>query len=212
MDENRVTIVDGGEPPRKPGNRGTTGLMLAGAGLLAAALLAIFGVFRDTSPAPDTQAQPSSTTTSSTTTTTLGPAELAALEYEADVDLINRLWEDQTAAWAEGFESGITFWVQNNYPDMNCNHDDYMETWFPAGPVEGLKIERVANANTIRADDGWTIPGGKLQGETARGRVYVMEVSDKFIEPGSDLQPARIRSFHVTVINERAHFFISCQT
>jgi hypothetical protein len=212
MDENRVTILDDGEPDRRSRNRGNAWLLLTGAGLLSVAVLAIFGVFGDVTPAPDAQALPDSTTTSSTTTTTLGPAELAALEYEADVELISQLWSDQTAAWSEGFESGIAFWVQNNYPDMGCSHDDYLQAWFPNGPVEGLRFEREANANTIRADDGWVIPGGNLQGVTARGRVYVMEVSDKFVEPGADSQPTRIQNFHATVIEGRAHFFIGCPT
>lgn len=182
--------------------------IVAGSFAVAIGLLAFFAGPEQT---PDTTSSPP-VSSQSTTSTTLSAAELAALEYEADVQLISRLWANQTVAWTEGFDRGLTFWVENNYPDMGCSSDDYMQTWFPNGPVEGLRIERVANANTIRADDGWVIPGGKLEGEIARGRVYVMEVSDKFIEPGADPQPARIRSFHVTILDGLAHFFIGCQT
>ena len=205
MSENRVTIVD---EPSQPQNRPNALPLVIGAIVVTVGLLALFGLF-DEQPSQSSSPliEPSAPTT---TSTTLSVAELAALEQEADVELISDLWVDQTAAWVDGFDAGLTFWVQNNYPDMGCSRDDYMQTWFPDGPVDGLQIERIPNPNTIRADDGWIIPGGRLQGVPAEGRVYVLEVQDTFIAPGTNPQ-AVIRNFHVSIIDGQAHFFIGCQ-
>lgn len=210
MTEDRVTIIDGREPQNERGRSGTAVLFLVGALILAVAILAIFGVFSD--PDPGTQARPLPTvgTTAPTTTTTISPEEVTVLEYEADVVLIEQLWWDQTIAWAGGFDSGLRFWVENNYPDMGCTVDHYMMSWFPNGSIEGLYMERVVNSPTIARDDGWLIPGGKLEGVPARGRVYVMSVRDTVTRPDRDPQPPAIRNYHVTILDGQAHFFIGC--
>lgn len=201
-----MTIIDGAEPA--PKRTGLTALITAGVVVSAVGGLALLGFFDGSEPT--TQAQPPTTTTTEPTTTTLSTAELALLEHEADVELIEQLWWEQSTAWTFGFERGVEFWVDNNYPDMACSYDDYMRSWFPDGPIEGLNIERIVNSPTVEGDDGWLIPGGKLEGVRAKGRVYVMSVTDTFTAP--DLQPESpaIRKFHVTVLDGRAHFFVGC--
>lgn len=210
IDEERVTINGEGQRSRKRASPAITNPLAVGIILATAILLAFSGLFSGPSQPSQPTASPT-TTSNATTTTTLSNTERAALEYEADVVLITQLWADQTQAWATGFDDGVAFWVGNNYPDMGCSLDDYMRAWFPDGPVDGFKIERIPDPNTIEADEGWIIPGGKLQGLAAQGRVYVMEVSDSFTNPLADPAPTQIRRFHVTIIDGRAHFFIGCQ-
>ena len=160
----------------------------------------------------DTTGETTTTTTTSTTATTLDPEALAAAQYEADVELINQLWWDQSRAWVDGFDTGIQFWVDNNYPDMGCTFDDYMASRYPDGPVDGLQIERIPNPLTIELDDGWIIPGGRLEGEEARGRVYVMAVRTVRSAPSVPIEPAETVNLHVTILDGRAHFFFGCPT
>lgn len=150
------------------------------------------------------------TTSTLPPTTTLDSEALAVAEYDADVELINQLWWDQSIAWFDGFDSGIRFWVDNNYPDMGCTFDDYMVSRYPDGPVEELQIERIANPPTIRLDEGWTIPGGKLEGEEARGRVYTMAVRTIRSAPSLPEEPPETVNLHVTILDGRAHFFFGC--
>ena len=211
-------IFPDGVPAHNDGGCSTrVGLWLAGVGALAIGALAMFGSFGESAPAPNSLTLPPTTTTVSITTTTTTPTTttlsvdaLAALEYEADVELIDQLWWDQSTAWADGFQSGVQFWVDNNYPDMGCTFDDYLASWFPDGPIEGLQIERIVNRPTIELDEGWIIPGGKLKGVPAKGRVYIMSVSDSFTAPDRDPVPPSISSFHATILDGRAHFFVGC--
>ena len=208
MTENRVTILDGRASQSRRGLSGRAVLLLAGAAALAVGGLAIFGALDSPDPVPPTQALPAVTTT----TTTLSAEVLATREYEADVGLITQLWWDQTTAWTGGFNNGLQFWVDNNYPDMGCRIDDYMDSWFPNGPIEGLHMERTVNSPTIELDNGWLIPGGKLEGVRAKGRVYVMSVRDIVTTPDRDPEPPATRQFHVTILDGQANFFIGCPT
>lgn len=149
----------------------------------------------------------STTSRPSTTTTTMDPT---VAEFEADVALIHDLWWGETLAFGMGFEEGIGYWVDHNYPAMGCTYNDYMRSWYPEGPVEGLLLERTANEPTILADEGWVIPGGTLEGEVADGRVYVMSVRTTSTEPGAVIEEPSIRDRHVSIIDGEAHFFIGC--
>ncbi len=207
--------VNGGPPPGGEGSSGRVWLLLAGAVVVSIGGLALLGLFGAQDPAPDAQPLPATSTTAATTTTTepttttLSPEALAAMEYEADAELIKQLWWDHNLAWFDGFDSGLRFWVDHNYPPMGCTFDDYMASWFPTGPIEGLQIERIVNTPTIEPDAGWVIPGGKLKGVSAEGRVYVMAVRDTFAYPG-DVPAPVTRALHVTILDGEPYFFIGC--
>lgn len=211
MNENRVTVLDSDDAPLEPRHPRGTGLLATGIVVLAVASLAAFGSSgRSDSPAEAQPEQAATTTTSATTSTTLNPAATAALAFEADVELIDQLWLDETTAWTGGFDSGLQFWVDNNYPDMGCSVGDYMAARFTDGRVEGLQIARLAHPPTIMLDDGWIIPGGRLAGVPARGRVYAMDVTDSLSAPGYPTSPPSTRNIHVTILDGRAHFFFGC--
>jgi hypothetical protein len=184
-------------------------VVAAGVIVLAVAGLALLGYSNRPDLTPQTPPLPAVTTTKPTTTT-LSPEALAALEYESDVGSINQLWRDETTAWAGGFDSGLQFWVDNNYPDMGCNVDDYMASRFTDGRIEGLQIERIASPPTIGLDEGWIIPGGKLEGVPAKGRVYIMSITDSLSAPGYPQAPPATRDLHVTILDDQAHFFFGC--
>ena len=210
MADQRIAVEqpDQGKQP-STASRQHPGRWLLAAGVLVVGIgaLTLFGRFGGPDATPDTSL---TTTTTSPTTTTLGPAAVKALQYEADVELIEGLWQDQTTAWASGFDRGIQFWVDNNYPEIVCNFDDYMNSWFPNGPIDGWQMERVVDSPTIEADEGWIIPGGRLEGVAAQGRVYVMSVSENVTSPGVDPEPPNTRTYHVTILDGQAHFFIGC--
>lgn len=204
--------VDGGAPQPDRGRPVWAGLLIAGAVVVAIGSMAVFGALGERNPAPNSQPPPATatTTTNPPTTTSVDPEVAAALQYEADVELIKQLWWDQSVSWFGGFDSGIQFWVDNNYPDMECTFDDYMASRFPAGPIDGLQIERVVNTPTIEIDEGWVIPGGTLQGQPAKGRVYVMSVRDSSIATNSEPVAPSTIELHVTILEGRAHFFFGC--
>ncbi|MDJ0954530.1 MAG: hypothetical protein QNJ81_12705 [Acidimicrobiia bacterium] len=152
----------------------------------------------------------SSTTTSTSTSTTTTTLDPVVAERAADVQLINDLWWGERLAFQVGFDEGVRYWVNNNYPQMECTYSDYIRSWFPAGPVEGLTVERLTNTPSIARDDGWVIPGGRLQGQVAEGRVYVMSVEVTRVDPRSAPEPAVTRNLHVTILDGEAHFFIGC--
>lgn len=178
--------------------------MIARSIVAAIALLLVLAAC-DAVPTTTTEAP-----TTTTTTTTPSPEEAAVTEYDTDVALINQLWWDQSIAWVGGFDSGLQFWVENNYPDMGCTFEDYMVSRYPDGSVEDLQIERIANPPTIRLDEGWTIPGGKLEGEEAKGRVYVMAVRTIRSAPSLPVEPPETVNLHVAILDGRAHFFFGC--
>lgn len=209
MTENRVTILEGDDPPRAPWRPSRVGLLTAGVVILGGAALALFGFSDGSDRIPEAQPSPVVTTTRPTTTT-LSPETLIALEYEADVALIDQLWKDETNAWTGGFDSGLQFWVDNNYPEMGCNIDDYMTSRFAEGRIEGLLIRRTTDLPTIEIDEGWIIPGGRLEGVPAKGRVYIMAVTDNLSAPGYLSAPPNTRDLHVTILDEQAHFFFGC--
>jgi hypothetical protein len=68
-------------------------------------------------PASEAEALPPISITEPTATT-ISQEVFAALEYQTDVGLINELWWDHTNSHRGGFERGVQFWVDNNYPDM----------------------------------------------------------------------------------------------
>lgn len=140
-------------------------------------------------------------------TTTLDPV---VAQYEADVQLINDLWSGEMLAYEQGFEQGVQYWVDNNYPPMGCTYDAYVASWYPEGPIDGLAVQHVASGPTIARDDGWVIPGGTLRGHEAEGRIYVMSVRVTRTNPNVDQGPAVDRDLHVTVLDGDAHFFIGC--
>jgi hypothetical protein len=155
------------------------------------------------------QPEPTSTTTrpdlelpTTTTTATTPPS--------TDEDLIVGLWQRQTSAWTAGFDAGVEFWVDNNYPPMECTFSDYMSSRFPLGPVEGLIVERVADPESIQPDDGWVIPGGSLEGEVAEGRVYVLTVESRRFEAGQPTPEPETLELHVTIIDGVPYFFLGC--
>ena len=161
-------------------------------------------------PAAETTSSLAATSTTEPTAVEPTPAEQALLQYDADVELISQLWWDQNLAWADGFDAGIEFWADNNYPDLECEYGDYLASQFPDGPVEGLVVERLVNKPTIVRDDGWIVPGGLVAGTEAKGRIYVMEVQSTRITPDTETASPETGSLHVTVLDDRAHFFFGC--
>ncbi len=151
--------------------------------------------------------------TSETTTSTSGilaqPSTTAPPEA-SDVELIVDLWQRQTTSWVGGFDAGVEFWVDNNYPEMNCTFSDYMSSRFPTGPVEGLIVERIADPDSVERDDGWTIPGGSLEGEVAQGRVYKVSVESRRFEAGEPTPEPETLELHVTIIEGEPYFFLGC--
>ena len=165
------------------------------------------------SDSTSTTAPPTSTpVTVSPTTATTTSIHPGAVQYAADVELIHDLWWGERLAFGMGFDDGIAYWVDNNYPPMDCTYEDYIASRYPDGPVAGLAFERAANGPTIRPDDGWVIPGGELEGHVAEGRVYVMSVNTLRIDPRTAPVEPEIRDLHVTIIDGSAHFFIGCPT
>ena len=147
------------------------------------------------------------TTTSTTPPTTLDPAQV---EFEADVQLIRDLWSGEKIAFADGFDAGIEYWVANNYPPMGCTYDDYMASRFTSGPIDGLRIEHAIDERSITLDPGWIIPGGRLVGQPAEGRIYVMSAEAITTTPDDPNAPAATRDLHVTILDDRAHVFFGC--
>jgi hypothetical protein len=153
---------------------------------------------------PEPTSPPSSGSTSSTA------AEAGEAPLEADIELIGELWREHNQAWLDGFESGVRFWADHNYPDMGCTFEDYMASRFPDGPVEGLVIERLPNLPTVTSDPGWVIPGGRLEGTEAVGRVYTMSVRSSRSSSDDPIAQPEILDLHVTILDGRAHFFFGC--
>ena len=131
-------------------------------------------------------------------------------QLEADIERIHELWWGQTLAFGASFDEGIGYWVDNNYPQMGCTYGDYLASWFPEGPVEGYAVEHVANGPTIMPDDGWAIPGGRLQGQVPDGRIYTMSVKVTTLDPRAAPTEPVNRNLHVTVIGDKAYFFKGC--
>ena len=209
MTEQQVTVgIPDDGPLREAHSRPPRWVWVASV-LAVAGGLVLFGITGGENPIVEAPA-PADLTISNATVTTLGGEVLATLEREADVDLINDLWWRQTNAWAGGFEEGVKFWVDNNYPDMQCGFDDYMGLRFPDGPNEDLLIERIANTATIELDEGWVIPGGKLRGMPAMGRVYVMQIRQTTTAPSLVPQTPVLKELHVTILDGTAHFFFGC--
>lgn len=142
--------------------------------------------------------------------TTVEPQDSTAASFEGDVELIVDLWRRQTTAWIAGFDAGVQFWVDNNYPDMDCSFEDYISSRYPNGPVQGLLIERRPDPGTIERVESWVIPGGRLEGVPARGRVYEMSVASQRLTPGEPIPPATTLQLHVTIIDGAAYFFLGC--
>lgn len=147
-----------------------------------------------------------------TTTTDLAdiPVPSHDASFEDDVELIVDLWKRQTTAWIPGFDAGIEFWVAHNYPDMGCTFTDYLSSRFPQGPVDGLIVERVADPESVELDEGWRIPGGRLEGDVAKGRVYEVTVESRRFQAGQPTpEPERIE-LHVTILDGEPYFFLGC--
>ncbi len=148
-------------------------------------------------------------TTTSAPTTTVDPA---AAQLESDTQLIHDLWWGQTLAFHAGFDEGIGYWVDNTYPQLGCTYGDYLGSWFPEGPVDGYAVEHVANGPTIRRDDEWVIPGGRLKGQVPEGRIYVMKVTVTTLDPRIAPAPPAVRDLHATILEGKAYFFKGCSS
>lgn len=155
-----------------------------------------------TGPALSEPTLPASSSSSSSPTNDVG--------LESDLDLIEELWRQHNREWLKGFEHGVSFWADNNYPAMGCTFEDYMLSRFPDGPVEGLVIERVPNLPTVTLDEGWVIPGGRLGGTQAMGRVYSMAVRSLRTSSQEPISTPEFLDLHVTILEGRAYFFLGC--
>lgn len=179
----------------------------------ACSLLVLFAVVGCSEDSPSTLSESIDTTITSqaaTTISTLGE-ELVEQGPDDDVSLVKQLWRGFSDSWFGGNERGMQYLIDHNYPDFQCEFDEMFAARFPNGPVEGFEWEAIVQSDTIEPDEGWVIPGGGLEGMTAKGRVYIMSVTDTYREPGFEplTEP---REVHVTILEGKAWFFFGCPT
>lgn len=151
---------------------------------------------------------PPTTTTTLPTTTTLSPEDVAAAEYESDVQAIKQLWRRYSDSWFGGVEAGIQYMTDHNYPAEGCIYADFEALYSDAG--EGYQEEVVIDEATIERDDGWPIPGGQAAGTVPDGRIYIMSAMITYSEPGFE-SAAETLELHATVDGEDVSFFFSCE-
>ena len=152
---------------------------------------------------------PSTTSTpiQPSTSTTLSPEELAAAEYESDVDAIQQLWRGYSDAWLGGKEAAIAYKVAHTHPALECSVEDY-EAWY-AATGEGFLEEWVVDAASVERDDGWAIHSGPASGQVPEGRIYILTVTGTTSDTG--ITPlVETSEVHSTVNDTGAYFFFPC--
>jgi hypothetical protein len=145
---------------------------------------------------------------------TLARSEAAvpsASEYSADARLISDLWKAYASSWRDGLDSGESFIAAHNYPDWSWSAEDCSAYGRSSGRSDGDRVKISVHADTLTRDRLWQIPAGYPgQGETPRGRLYVMALDYEFRPAGGPTQTA-VAEAHVTIIGEEARFFVPCQ-
>jgi hypothetical protein len=148
-----------------------------------------------------------------TVPTTTAPT-LADLEYQADVALIEALWEGFSASWRGGelgheIENAAAFIAEHNYPAWDWPAEVCRAVYEESGWLMGDYIQAVVRPETIQRDDAWVIGAGyPAEGQTPDGRVYSMTLDMTTFTSGTvqTIQPV----VHATVIGEDAYFFWPC--
>jgi hypothetical protein len=143
---------------------------------------------------------------SPTSTVVPSPDEIAAAEREADIDRIDSLFSDYSAAWFVSLEAATTYIAEHVYPSLGCTPESALETF---GGVEGQRESIVVLEDTIERADGWTMPSGPTAGEPVEGRIYLFVTETTVSVPGLDDVVTQDKA-HATVIGDDAHFFFEC--
>ncbi len=107
--------------------------------LVAVACSGSDGASDTTTPTLATTSTEAVTTTvpeSPTSTAVLSPDEIGAAELEADVDRIESLFSDYSAAWFVSLETATTYIAEHVYPSLGCTPESALDTF---GGVEGQR-------------------------------------------------------------------------
>jgi hypothetical protein len=147
------------------------------------------------------------TTTTLGTTTTLSQEELDAIQFESDVELIVALWRGFSDSWFENLDAAYEYTAAHNYPDEGCTASDYEDL---EGYSDGTRQEVIVLQETIERDDGWTVSGGNMSGQTPDGPIYIFQALFSFVDPGFAPQESRAE-VHTAIKDGEAFFFITCR-
>lgn len=165
-----------------------------------------------TSSTTSTTATSTSTSTTTTvppsTTTTLSAEDLAAAEYESDVDAIQQLFRGHSDAWMGGQATAVEYLLAHNHPLEECSGEDWESFYSAVG--EGYQEDLIVDAATVERDDGWNISGGPGTGQVPEGRIYIFTLTGTFGEPGFE-QDVRTEA-HAVVSGDNVFYFVSCET
>ncbi len=149
----------------------------------------------------------------STTDVPPTPEELAAAEFEADVLLIQYLWQGYSASWSGGLQTGAQYIAAHNYPGFPCSAGDWWAYYRDElGWQDGDGEEVAVHAGTIERQDDWdwVIPASYPNaGERPQGRIYTMTVDSTTRVAGA--AESHAWDIHATVIGSSAYFFFECE-
>ncbi len=159
----------------------------------------------DTSDPTTTTTAPTTTTTAPTTTT-LSSEQIAAAQLEADTRLIQQLWRGLSDSTLAGLDAHYEYLAANNHPDAGCTEADYRETNQFEG---GFMMEAIVLPETVEPDPEWSPASGSLSGQIPKGRIYIHQLLVEYDFADGSSDDDRLEA-HTAIVNEEAHFFISC--
>ncbi len=161
----------------------------------------------------DGTARPRASAEGSATASTGGPAAAAASGSPSsspaalsDRSLIRSLWIGWSEAWEEGPGGGADYLEENNYPPYQKDSDLCRRL------DEDRGVQRKVFAyddDTIKRDDGWTIPEGSQKGRHPAGRIYSMDIRQLVTSDDGNQSVHGVS--HISIDGGKAFLFQDCR-
>jgi hypothetical protein len=120
--------------------------------------------------------------------------------------LIRDLWLGWSEAWEDGPAAGAEYLKTNNYPPYQKDSD--LCRRFDEDRDVQQKVFAYDD-DSIKRDDGWTIPEGTQKGRKPTGRIYSMTVRQVVTAEGGNRSVTG--TAHVSVDGGKAYLFQDCR-
>jgi hypothetical protein len=148
------------------------------------------------------------------------PSESAALSSSpapstnllaADQARVRALFDGHTQAFGQGLAGAATFMSAHQHPDTPFSADECFSTMRGFGFTDQYEYRVVPEVSAMVPDPGWALRSGRYAGVALSGRVYVVPVDVREIDPSIGLDHSYSDELHAALIDDTAYYFMTCE-
>lgn len=129
----------------------------------------------------------------------------------ADVEAIAGYWQERSAAFAAGPESGLAFLVARLHPRLATTVDECRQAWFSGSAPPAFREAATLEEGTVVPDPEWTMPYGPLR-DLAPGEGVHRMIVDLDYSGAPPWFVDRRTEVHLQVDGDTVRNFLLCQT